>query len=133
MTYAISTTLDAPFERALDQVREALSAQGFGVLSQIDIAAALKDKLGVDVPAQVILGACRPQLAHQALQTEPSIGVLLPCNVVVRATGDHECVVEAMDPAIMISLAGNENLREVAEEARHRIQATVQSLQGTAK
>ena len=132
MPYTMTTTLDAPFEHALMQTRAALAEQGFGVLTEVDIAATLKTKLGVDVPAQVILGACRPPLAHQALQVEPSVGVLLPCNVVVRATGDRQCVVEALDPAIMVSVTDNDALRGVAEEARGRIQAALESLQGAA-
>lgn len=130
MSYVLSTTLDAPFERALEQTREALAEQGFGVLTEIDVAATLKEKLGVDEPAQVILGACRPQLAHQALAAEPSVGALLPCNVVVRATGAGRSAVEALDPATMVSVTGNHALRDVADEARRRIEAALQSLPG---
>ena len=130
MSYVLSTTLDAPFERALEQTREALAEHGFGVLTEIDVAATLKEKLGVDEPAQVILGACRPQLAHQALTAEPSVGALLPCNVVVRAAGVDRSAVEALDPATMVSVTGNDALRDVADEARRRIEAALQSLPG---
>jgi uncharacterized protein (DUF302 family) len=101
-------------------VRDALAVQGFGVLTEIDIKATLKKKLDVDVPAQVILGACRPPLAHEALQAEPSIGLLLPCNVVVRETEDGT-VVEAVDPQTMVALTDNAGLQPVADEAAERL------------
>lgn len=128
MPYALSTTLGAPYEQALGQTREALAEQGFGVLTEIDVAATLKTKLDVDVPPQVILGACRPSLAHQALQADPSIGVLLPCNVVVRSLNEQQTLVEALDPEVMVSVTGNDALRGVAEEARRRIAAGLASL-----
>lgn len=129
MSYALSTTLEASYEMVLDQTRAALAEQGFGVLTEIDVAATLKTKLGVDVPPQVILGACRPSLAHQALQAEPSVGVLLPCNVVVRSLGGQQTVVEALDPEVMTSIANNPALRGVAEEARKRLGAALAALQ----
>ncbi|HET8600552.1 MAG TPA: DUF302 domain-containing protein [Segeticoccus sp.] len=128
MPYALSTTLNLPYELAVVQTRAALADQGFGVLTEIDVAATLKAKLDVDVPPQVILGACRPPLAYQALQAEPSVGVLLPCNVVVRSTGDRETIVEAMDPEVMVTVADSEAIREVAGEARRRISAALESL-----
>ena len=88
MQYGITTTVDAPFELALSATREALADQGFGVLTEIDLAGTLKAKVDADLPPYVILGACRPQLAQQAVAHEPSIGLLLPCNVVVRGDGD---------------------------------------------
>lgn len=130
MSYALSTALDTPYELAVLQTRAALAEQGFGVLTEIDVAATLKAKLDVDVPPQVILGACRPPLAYQALQAEPSVGVLLPCNVVVRSLGDRQTVVEAMDPEVMVTVADSEAIREVAGEARRRIRAALQSLGG---
>ena len=121
MPHAISTTVDRPFPEVLESTRSALADQGFGILTEIDLAATLKEKLDADLPPQVILGACRPPLALAALDVEPSVGVLLPCNVVVRAVGDAETVVEAMDPDAMVSVTGNEALAEVAADARTRL------------
>jgi uncharacterized protein (DUF302 family) len=112
----------------LDATRSVLADQGFGILTEIDLAATLKSKIDVDIPAQVILGACRPPLAHAALQAEPSIGLLLPCNVVVRAMDDHTTLVEAMDPTVMVALTRNENLTDVATEARERLTAALAAL-----
>jgi uncharacterized protein (DUF302 family) len=127
MSYALSTTVDAPYERAVDAVKEALGEQGFGVLTEIDIKATLKKKLDVDVPAQVILGACRPPLAHAALQAEPSVGLLLPCNVVVRET-ETGTVVEAVDPQTMVSMTDNGDLQQIADEAKERLEKALASL-----
>jgi uncharacterized protein (DUF302 family) len=120
VSYALSTTVATPYEPTVQAVRDALAEQGFGVLTEIDIKATLKKKLDVDVPAQVILGACRPPLAHEALQAEPSIGLLLPCNVVVRETEDGT-VVEAVDPQTMVALTDNAGLQPVADEAAERL------------
>ena len=98
MSYALTTTVHRFFEATLDATRASLTDQGFGILTEIDVQATLKEKLDVDVRAQVILGACRPPLAHAALQVEPSIGLLLPCNVVVRSLDDDTTLVEALDP-----------------------------------
>lgn len=106
---ALATTLHRPYEETVEAVRAQLGEAGFGVLTEIDLRATLKQKLGVDVAPQVILGACRPRLAHEALQAEPSIAALLPCNVVVRAVDDHTTVVEAFDPPAMAALAGKKN------------------------
>ncbi|MGE5718507.1 MAG: DUF302 domain-containing protein [Nocardioidaceae bacterium] len=127
MSYALSTTVRAPYDDTVEAVREALGEQGFGVLTEIDIKATLKKKLDVDVPAQVILGACRPPLAHAALQAEPSIGLLLPCNVVVRETADGT-VVEAVDPQTMVAMTDNERLQPVADEAKERLEKALASL-----
>jgi uncharacterized protein (DUF302 family) len=99
------------------------------VLTEIDVRATLKAKLDVDVPAQVILGACRPPLAHAALQVEPSIGTLLPCNVVVRTDSDGRTQVEAVDPGVMVGMTENEALREVADDARTRLVAALATLE----
>lgn len=130
-SYAIGVTVDRPFEVVLPATRDALIEQGFGVLTEIDMQATLKNKLGVDISPQVILGACRPPLAHAALQAEPSIGVLLPCNVVVRAVDDHRTTVETIDPATMVSVTGNPNLQAVAAEAHTRLTAALDSLRPT--
>ena len=128
MGYVIGTTLDREFADTLDATRVALAAQGFGILTEIDLSATMRAKLGVEVPAQVILGACRPPLALAALQAEPSVGVLLPCNVVVRSLDDGRTRVEAMDPATMVDLTGNERLADVAGVARALLDAALTDL-----
>jgi uncharacterized protein (DUF302 family) len=128
MTYALSTTVRMPFAQALEATRAALGDQGFGVLTEIDLAATLKEKIGADIAPQVILGACRPPLAKAALDAEPSIGLLLPCNVVVRAVDDESVLVEAMDPDIMVTLTANDALAEVAADARQRLAAALACL-----
>jgi len=128
MSYGITTTLDASVEEALEAVREALSAQGFGVLTQIDLAATLKAKLGVDIAPHVILGACNPPLALRALQVEESIGLLLPCNVVIRSTDTGQTVIEALDPQVMVDVTGNDRLRAVAEDAATRLRVALANL-----
>ena len=127
-SYTITATLARPYDVAVEMVREALGEQGFGVLTEIDILATLKTKLDVDVAPQVILGACRPALAHQALAAEPSIAAVLPCNVVVRALDEDTTVVEAFDPDAMMGLAHNDALSAVAAEARQRLTAALTSL-----
>jgi uncharacterized protein (DUF302 family) len=127
VSYALTTTLTTPYDETVEAVRAALGEQGFGVLTEIDMKATLKKKLDVDVPAQVILGACRPPLAHAALQAEPSIGLLLPCNVVVRETEDGT-VVEAVDPQTMVAMTDNGDLQTVADEAKERLEKALASL-----
>ncbi len=127
MSYAISTTVSTPYAETVEAVKAALGEQGFGVLTEIDIKATLKKKLDVDVPAQVILGACRPPLAHQALLAEPSVGLLLPCNVVVRESGEST-VVEAVDPETMVAMTKNDGLKSVADEAKERLEKALASL-----
>ena len=107
MGYALSATVDRPYETVLAQVRTALADQGFGILTEIDLKATMKAKLDAELAPQVILGACRPPLALAALQAGPSIGLLLPCNVVVRSTDDQTTVVEALDPYTMVDLTAN--------------------------
>ena len=111
MSYTLTTTVHSPTTQTVAAVRAALADQGFGVLTEIDLRATLKAKLDVDVAPQVILGACRPPLAYAALQADPSIAALLPCNVVVRAIDDDTTLVEALDPDVMVGLTGNEALR----------------------
>ena len=127
MSYTLSTTVERPYDETVAEVREALAGQGFGVLTEIDIRATLAAKLGVDVPPQVILGACRPELAHRAMEIDPSIASVLPCNIVVRSVGDDTTIVEAFDPDAMTALAG-EGLAEVAAEARQRLSAALGAL-----
>jgi len=127
--YTIATTLSRPYEETVQAVRTALEDQGFGILTEIDVRATLKAKLDVDVPGQVILGACRPSLAHQAMQAEPSIAAVLPCNVVVRAESSATTVVEAFDPDAMMGLAeDSETLRTVAADAKERLSAALTAL-----
>lgn len=127
-TYTITTTLNQPYAGAVDAVRAALEEQGFGVLTEIDLTAALKDKLGVDVAPQVILGACRPRLAYEAIQADPSIAAVLPCNVVVRSLDEGTTLVEAFDPEAMMGLADNDALDKVAGDAKGRLGAAFASL-----
>lgn len=128
MGYALTTTVDDTFEHTLAATRQALADQGFGVLTEIDLSATLKAKVDVDIAPQVILGACRPPLAYAAVLAEPSIGLLLPCNVVVRSLGEDRTLVEAMDPAVMVELSGNLGLAAVAADARTRLTAALDAL-----
>ena len=128
MSYALTTTVHRPFVETLTATRESLASQGFGVLTEIDIKATLKLKLDVDIPSQVILGACRPPLAHAALQLEPSAGLLLPCNVVVRALDDATTVVEALDPQVIVSVTHNDALSPVADDVGRLLQAALDTV-----
>lgn len=118
--YTLGTTVDLPFADALERTRAAIVDVGFGVVSEINLAATLHAKLGVDVPEQIILGACRPDLAYQAVQSTPEIAALLPCNVVVRAIDATHTRVEAIDPAVMVEFAGP-TLTDIAADARTRL------------
>jgi uncharacterized protein (DUF302 family) len=124
-TFGIRRTLDLGFEEALARVPEALKAEGFGVLTEIDVQATLKAKLGVDREPYVILGACNPALAHQALEAEPDLGVLLPCNVVVYERGGVTHV-SAVDAERMLSIVGSDELAPIAEDVRARLAAVVE-------
>lgn len=128
MTYAITVRLSAGFAPTVDRVRAALKEQGFGVLTEIDMRAALHEKIGVDLEEYVILGACNPPLAHQALEAEREIGLLLPCNVAVRADGPDATLVQALDPQVMVQVTGRDALRPVADEATRRLRAALDSL-----
>ena len=132
MTYGSSTILDRPFAEAVAATREALAGQGFGVLTTIDMAGTLKTKLDVDLAPQVILGACNPPLAYRALQVEESIGLLLPCNVVVRALDDGRTLVQTLDPQVMVDVTGNPALAEVADDAAARLREVLATLGGSA-
>jgi uncharacterized protein (DUF302 family) len=127
-TYGTTLRLDRPFDEAVDAVRAALGEQGFGVLTEIDVRATMKAKLEVDVPSQVILGACNPPLAHRAMEIEPSIGLLLPCNVVVRETADGS-VVEAINPAVLAEFTGNGTLEPIAHEVGRALAAAMGALE----
>jgi uncharacterized protein (DUF302 family) len=127
--YALTTTLEAGFTDTVEATRAALAEQGFGVLTEIDIAATMKAKLDLDLAPHLILGACNPVLASQALVAEPTVGVLLPrCNVVVRTVDEGHTLVEAMNPAIMSQLSDNPAVADVAAQALTRITAALATL-----
>ncbi len=126
--YTITTTLNQPYAAAVEAVRVALGDQGFGVLTEIDLKATLKDKLDVDIEPQIILGACRPPLAYEAIQAEPSIAAVLPCNVVVRSVDENATMVEAFDPDAMMGLADNAALNKLAADAKRRLNAAFAAL-----
>jgi uncharacterized protein (DUF302 family) len=132
MGYGRSVVVDRPFAEVLAATREALAGQGFGVLTEIDMAATLKKKLDVDIPPQVILGACNPPLAHRALVAEESVGLLLPCNVVVRLDEDGRTVVETLDPQVVVTLTGNPGLASVAQDAAERLATVLATVQSSA-
>jgi len=117
----------AAFADANAQIREALKAQGFGVLTEIDVQSTLREKLGEDMEQYVILGACNPPLAHRALSADRTIGLLLPCNVVVRTVGDGT-IVEALDPRAIAEVAGQPLLKAIAEDAAARLRAALDTL-----
>lgn len=120
--YGLTVTTGLPYDAALERTKAALAAEGFGVLSEIDVRATLKKKLDVDFRPYVILGACNPPLAHRALTQEPNIGLLLPCNVIVYASDDaSKTVVAAIDPEVSLSRVGNPALAPVAAEVRARL------------
>ena len=126
--YGMTLVLDTDLATARPRVEAALAEQGFGVLTEIDVAATLKKKLDKVVPAQVILGASNPQLADQALTVEPAIGLLLPCNVTLREADDGRTIVSALDPAVMVTSTGNSDLEPVAAAARAKLAAALDAL-----
>ncbi len=126
--YGFGRTLREPYNEVIPRVKEALKAEGFGVLTEIDVRLTLREKLGVEMEPYLILGACNPVLAHRALEQEPEIGLLLPCNVVVRAI-EGGCRVEIADPEAMLGIVGNDQLDIIAEEAKQRLLRVVASLE----
>lgn len=129
LTYGYARTLDLPFKEAVERARGALKAEGFGVLCEIDIKDKLHEKLGVDFRNYVILGACNPPLAYQALQQELNIGLLLPCNVVVYEEGSR-AVVAAIDAAKMLSVVGNPVLAVTAEKVNASLRRVIDAIEG---
>ncbi|WP_433594230.1 DUF302 domain-containing protein [Nocardia sp. CA-145437] len=130
MTLALSTTLYTDFATAVERTRKALSEQGFGILTEIDVTATMKQKLDADLEDYLILGACNPPLAHAALEVDRQIGLLLPCNVIVREDRSHEgaVLVEAMDPQLLVQVAGDPGLKEVADTAAAKLGAAIAAL-----
>ena len=130
MSLALSTTLHTSFADAVEQTRKALADQGFGVLTEIDMKATLKAKLGEEMEDYLILGACNPPLAHRAVNVDRQIGLLLPCNVVVRADPDgrNTIIVDALNPQIMVELVDEPVMREVADDVTTKLQAAIDSL-----
>ncbi|AGF73826.1 DUF302 domain-containing protein [Corynebacterium halotolerans] len=135
MSYTHTATVSLSYEDAVARTREALAEHGFGVLTEIDVKATFDKKLGADaaeaVGDYVILGACNPTLASKALAAEPELGALLPCNVVVRrGAGDNQTTIEAIDPQTMVTLGDSDQVREVADDADARLQATLAAIIG---
>ena len=129
--YGFTTALvGVSFEQAIERTIAALKAEGFGILSDIDVQKAMKDKLGIDTPRYRILGACNPPLAWQALQAEPDIGLLLPCNVVVREEAPDRMVIGFLDPQIMVNLVDKPDIAGVADAAHQRLRRACDGLGG---
>ena len=126
-----TTIVGSTFEQAIERTIAALQAEGFGVLSDIDVQQAMKQKLGVEMPAYRILGACNPALAHQALQAVPDIGLLLPCNVIVRQESSDRIVVGFLDPQVMVNLVDADPIKKVADQAELRLRRACKSLKGS--
>ncbi len=126
--YGFGKTVNYSFEDTIDRVTQALQQEGFGVLSDIDVAATLKKKLSLDSPPYRVLGACNPNLAHRALEIEPSIGLLLPCNVVVRTGEDNKVNVEILDPNVIANLVDKPGLSTLADEANQKLKRVLDSL-----
>lgn len=120
--YGFTTKLSGKFDEVVAQVTEALKAEGFGVLSDIDVQATLKAKLGIDRRPYRILGACNPPLAHQALEADPDIGLLLPCNVIVREEADESVTVGFMDPEVVLGVVRNEQLSSLGAQVRAKLE-----------
>ena len=133
MTIALSTTLHTSFDEAVERTREALAQEGFGVLTEIDMKATLKEKLGEDMEDYLILGACNPPLAHRAVSLDRQIGLLLPCNVVVRTdpTDKKTVIVDAMNPRLLFEISGEPALEGIADEVSAKLQAAIDSLAAT--
>lgn len=130
MGIALATSLRCTFDEAVARTREALADQGFGVLTEIDMKATLKNKLDEDMENYVILGACNPPLAHRAVSVDRQIGLLLPCNVVVRTDPDDDdtVLVEAMNPQVLVDATGEERMKPVADEVTKKLQAAIDSI-----
>lgn len=128
MSYYIAKTVDRPFDAVMADLTERLKAHGFGVLTDIDVQSTLKSKIGVEIDKYRILGACNPRFAHEALKIEDKLGVLLPCNVIVRETSDRKVEVASVDPVAAMARTGNSALRSTAEEVRRLLSEVVSQL-----
>ena len=128
MSYYFSTQLNTSFEEALSRVTEGLKAEGFGILTEIDVRATLKEKLDVDLQPYVILGACNPPFAHRALQAEEMIGTMLPCNVIVMDKGYAGIMVAAVDPMASMQAVDNPELGTIAVEVQAKLKAVIAAL-----
>lgn len=126
--YGFATTVDLPFAAAIDKVTAALKLEGFGVLTDIDVQATMKTKLNIDGLPYRILGACNPPLAHKAIEADPDIGLLLPCNVVVRETAEGKVIVSFMDPAAVLQLVNRADITVLAQEVKTRLERVRDSL-----
>ncbi|HJP68328.1 MAG TPA: DUF302 domain-containing protein [Sphingomicrobium sp.] len=128
MSYYFAKILDSGVDESVARVTDALKAEGFGILTTIDVQATLKSKLGVDFPSYRILGACNPALAHQALQIEDKVGTMLPCNVVVHSLADGRTEIAAIDPVASMQAIPNQQLREAAEQVREKLERVIATL-----
>ncbi len=128
MTYYFSKTLDLSFDEAITRVTDELKKEGFGVLTEIDVKATLKKKLDVDFRNYRILGACNPPFAYKALQAEPQIGLMLPCNVIVQESGNGQIVVSAINPQASMQAVENETLGEIAGQVKAKLQKVIESV-----
>ena len=127
--YGMTTTVNLPYERAVERTREALGAEGFGVLTEIDVKATFRKKLDIDFRPYVILGACNPPMAHRALTVEQNIGLLLPCNVAVYAADEEgQSVVAAIDPEVSLGRVGNDALAPVAADVKARLRRVLDAV-----
>ena len=123
--YAFTTVLNTSYEDAISKVTDALKEEGFGILTEIDVQATLKKKLGVDFRKYVILGACNPPYAHRTLQADLDVGLLLPCNVIVYETDDKKAYISAINPVSALEVIKNEELRRIAEEVSEKLKRVV--------
>lgn len=130
MAYYVSKIVNRPFEAVIGDVTARLKEQGFGLLTDIDVRAVLKSKIGVEMPNYRILGACNPRFAHEALKIEDKLGVLLPCNVIVRETADHKVEVASVDPVSAMERTGNAALKPTAEEVRRLLTNAISQVGG---
>ncbi len=128
MSYYFSKTLDVPFEDAVSRAREAIAANGFGVLTEIDVAGTLKKKIGAEMRPYLILGACNPKMAHHALSVENKIGVMLPCNVIVQELENGQVEVAGVDPVASMQAVENQALGETAMKVREMMKTIVESV-----
>jgi len=129
MSYTIDRTFEREdYDKLVERVRAALADQGFGVLTEIDVKATLKNKIGVDVDDYLILGACNPHMAHKAMEMEPRVGAMLPCNVIVRASGNGSVMVSAIDPLASMAAIDNDDLKSVASEVKGMLETVVANI-----